>query len=222
MGMQPAMMTAGMGLNRPTNMAPLRASMSAAQQPQMPLQMHQQQAQQSVQAGGAMSPNMGIPMSRPAHMQGPGAMPRHARTPSGQAQLMPPEMQLHGMPQQMQHNAFGNPMSLPYQHQHQHQHRQSQFGASQHVATAADCRDESRAGGPRQFDVHELLLEERAAKPTNFPPPVAHGVPRPPMHNPQIQVGFARSPAPPDPGGEVAQRGHPPMASSGATAQGVI
>ncbi|OSD01741.1 hypothetical protein PYCCODRAFT_1468324 [Trametes coccinea BRFM310] len=233
-GMQPGMMPAGMTLNGPPNMGALRAPMSAAQQQQMQLQMRQQQAQQPVQ-GGAMSPEMGIPMNRPthAHMQGAGAMAPHARTPSGQAQLMPPGMQQHGMQQQMPHNTFGNPMSLP----HQHQHQQSQLGAPQHVGGAGQ-QQPNMAG---TMGGNQLPLQAAANRPQMGPdnnmfmsfqnqlqnqqpiqPPVAHGVPRPPMHNPQFNVGFAASSTPPNQGGEMAQRGNPPMAPSGPTTQGVM
>ncbi|CDO74192.1 hypothetical protein BN946_scf185043.g244 [Trametes cinnabarina] len=234
MGMQPAMMT---GLGGPPNMAPLRAPMSAAQQQQMQLQMRQQQAQQQSMQGGAMSPDMGMPMSRPAHMQGPGAMPPHARTPSGQAQLMPPGMQQHAMQQQMQHNAFGNPMSLP----HQHQHQQSQLGASQHISGSAQQQSNMGSAMGAAMGGNQLPLQAAANRAQMGPdnsmfmnfqnqlqsqqpiqPPVAHGVPRPPMHNPQFNVGFAGSPTPPNPGGEMVQRGNPQMAPSAPTTQGVM
>ncbi|KAI0643633.1 LIM-domain binding protein-domain-containing protein [Trametes meyenii] len=214
-GMQPGMMGGGMGLNGPPNMNPMRQPLTPAQQQQMQLQMRQQAQQQAAQ-GGAMSQEMALPMNR-AHMQGAGQMPPHARTASGQAQLMPGSMSQHGMPQQMSHNAFGNPMSLP----HQHQHQQSSLGASPHVGGSGQPQPGMPGTLGGQAAINRAQMTPDNSMFMNFQnqqqiqPPVVHNVPRLPMNSQGFNVNFAGSPTPPNPGGDMAQRGNPTMNAPG-------
>ncbi|KAI0829274.1 LIM-domain binding protein-domain-containing protein [Trametes gibbosa] len=220
-GMQPGMMGGGMTLNGPPTMGASRATMSAAQQQQqMQLQMRQQQAQLQAQ-GGAISPEMGLPMNRTAHMQGAGPMPPHARTASGQA-LMPTSMQQHGMQQhgmqQMAHNGYSNPMSL----QHQHQHQQSQLGTSPHIggSMGGNQLPPQATGNRSQMTPDNTMFMGFPNQPIQ--PPIVHGVPRPPMGNPQFNVNFNPSPTPPNQGGDMSQRGNAAMNPGGPATQGLI
>ncbi|KAI0637642.1 LIM-domain binding protein-domain-containing protein [Trametes polyzona] len=222
-GMMGGGMGGGMGLNGPQNMGVSRASMTTAQQQQHMLQMRQQ-AQMQAQ-GGAMSPDMGVPINRPAHMSGP--MPPHTRTPSGQA-LMPTSMPQHGMQQQMAHNAYQNPMSL--QHQHQHQHQQSQLGTSPHVGGQQQHAMSGAMGGnplPPQGVPNRAQMTPDNSMFIGFQnqpiqPPIVHGVPALPMGNTRFNVNFNASPTPPNPNGDITQRGNGPMNPGGPATQGLI
>ncbi|KAJ8502075.1 hypothetical protein ONZ51_g198 [Trametes cubensis] len=243
-GMQPGMMGGGgMGLNGPPTMNGLRGPVNSMQQQQMQLQMRQQQQQQQQQQaaqqpvqGGAMSPEMGLPMNRPTHMQGAGPMQQqHVRTASGQAQLMPGSMAQHGMAQQMGPNAFGNPMSLP---PHQQHHQQSQLGTSSHVGGSGQPHPNMPGG----MGGNQLTAANRAQMPAdssiymNFSnqlqnqqaiqPPISHGVPRPPIGTAgtqfNVDMNFGASPTPPNPGSDMQQRGNPSMVSSGPTQQSLM
>ncbi len=210
-GMQPGMMGGGMA----------RTPMTPAQQQQQQkmLQLRQQQQQAQLQAqGGALPPEMGLPMNRPTHMQGAGSMP-HARTASGQA-LMSTSMSQHGMQQpmhqQLPHGGYPTPMSL------QHQHQQGQLGTSPHI------------GGQQQPNMPQLASQTptgRSQMASDNPmfmgfqnqpirPPTIHGIPQIPNNS---QFNFNASPTPPNLGpnlgpshsGDMSQRGNP-------TTQGLI
>ncbi|KAH9853392.1 LIM-domain binding protein-domain-containing protein [Lenzites betulinus] len=214
-GMQPGMMAGGMNLNGPPSMAASRASMSAAQQQQQQMQLHLRQQQAQLQAqGGAMSPEMGLPMSRPAHMQGGGPMPPHARNASGQP-LMPTSMPQHGMQQQMAHNGYSNAMSL----QHQHQHQQSQLGTSPHSMGGNQLSPQA-TGNRAQMTPDNSMFMGFPNQPIQ--PPILHGVPRPPMGGSQFNVTFNPSPTPPNQGVDMSQRGNAAMNPGGPATQSLI
>ncbi|KAI1788972.1 LIM-domain binding protein-domain-containing protein [Ganoderma leucocontextum] len=202
-GMQPGMIGGGMpGMPGPPQMGGMRMNPNIQMRPQ---------PQQHGQGGGAMSPEMGLPMGRPGPMAGVSQLQPHTRTGSG-SQLMPTLTQPANLGQghAMQHN-FGGPMSLS------HQHQSSQMGST-HIGPSGQQPPNMgpQPGGNRAQMVTPDNTMFMNFQNTPIQPPLSHGVPRMPldnMSNPQFNI--AHSPSPMHAGGDMSQRGNAPMNASG-------
>ncbi|TBU27697.1 LIM-domain binding protein-domain-containing protein [Dichomitus squalens] len=160
--------------------------------------------------GGSMSPEMSLPMVRPASMNGAPSLQVHTRASSG-SHMMPTLTQPVNLAQghAMQH--FGNPMSLP------HQHQQSQMVSSTHVGPSGQQPPNMgpQTGGNRMVTPdNTMFMSWNQNPPTQST--LSHGVQRMPMEGINNgQFSIAHSPSPMNAGGDMSQPRNPPMNPSG-------